>query len=155
MNQEQLPNEPTVASQPGNVKPGNSKKTLIIVLVTVGILVIVLPIIAIWLTVSVGLGGAREKAKDSRIKADVAEMRTEAENYYAEHSTYKGFDSQPNAQTLINDAKAQGSEMKQNIGDKTYVAYALLPSAKKIYCADATGFAGEVTSISPEKTSCQ
>ncbi len=118
------------------------------------VITFVFTIIIFGLMVKVALGGAQEKAKDARIKGDIAQTRNVAEQYYSTHNgTYVGFTGDP---TINQDIQDQGSMVKiQGTSTGTYVIYAQLPNAKTIWCADATGVSKEVNSISPTQTACK
>jgi|GEM_PF-6827809 len=101
---------------------------------------------------------AKHKTAEAKIKAGLSTLRSLAQNYYGEKSTYKGYDSRADTQTVINDIASKGSKVNQNVTDNTFLVYALLPYSKTTYCIDinnAGSYAGEVQSISPSQTSCK
>lgn len=78
--------------------------TLIELLVVIAIIGILAAIVLVSLT------GARERAKDARIQADMSQIRTAAELFYSEQSpnTYTGLCSDTDITTLETDVGNQG-----------------------------------------------
>lgn len=158
MNQNEIPPTPTAQSQNSIPKEqntsekDNSKRTLILVLgIVFGSLFLLIIIFA--LMVWVGLGSARERAKDARIKADISSLRASAEIYYEDHNqSYK--DWRPEQQ-IINSVDSTGSKLFYQTTDKTYMIFARLPGAKKYYCVDSNNVSIELDSIDTNKNTCK
>ncbi len=138
--------------QPVQAKPKSKIPWWLIVIVV--LLVMIVPIGIIAAMVLVSLSSARGKATDARIMSDVSQMRNVAENYNSQHSTYKGFETDPTAKTILSDVQKSGSKINENTTDTTYVIYATLPDTKKVFCADYNGSGEEVNSVSSTQTSC-
>ncbi len=122
----------------------NNKKgfTLIELLVVIAIIGILSSIVL------VALRGARNKAKDGRIIAEMSQLRSLAEVSYdgaAYNISGTDYDS---LETDIN-AQSDGSLTLHQQGDE-YCAYVSLNEGDD-YCIDSTGFADEVSDAS---TSC-
>lgn len=131
----------------------NSNKKLIIVVVAIilGFFLIVGGILAA--TVLVNLNSSRDKAKDTQIKSNIQSLRNSTEIYYETNKTYKGWTADSKISNSIQ--QLGSSVVTQGLGNKTYVIYAKLPSTQKLYCIDGSGFSGEITNLSVDKTSCQ
>jgi len=104
------------------------------------------------------LNKTQQLTVDAFVKTDLYQLKNLASNYDATNSTYKGYDSQSDAQTLINNIKQNGSAVIQNATNKTFMAYAYLPYDKKFFCVDSvntTDNSGEFDQILPTQTSCK
>lgn len=139
----------------------NSKKgfTLIELLVVIAIIGILSSIVL------VALRGARNKAKDARIQADLSQYRSLAEVQY-ENGVYNisaksagvdcgsgGAGLTGDELSLCEDIDTQGGDLVvQPNGDSTeYCAFSGLNATTGVYCVDSTGFAG-ITSTAPGST---
>ncbi len=121
-----------------NRKKGFTLIELLVVIAIIGILSSI---------VLVALRGARNKAKDGRIIAEMSQLRGLAEVTYdggaydiASHSDYT---------TLQSDIEEQAptGETLTLVEDSEYCAYIQLNEGDD-YCVDSTGFAGEVSDAS-------
>ncbi len=127
-----------------NRKRGFTLIELLVVIAIIGILSSI---------VLVALRGARNQAKDSRIIAEMSQMRSLAELLYSEGS-YDGFSSSDDdVATLIADITAQQGSGVTTTGvtintGEDYCAYAELNSGD-FYCIDSTGRAVQL-----ETTAC-
>lgn len=130
----------------------NSKKTIILVLgIVFGSIILVIVILAIM--VWAGLGSARNKAKDARIKADISSMRASTEMYYEDHNqSYK--DWQPD-QIAFNSIGQSGSRLFYKTTEKTYMIFARLPGTKKYFCVDSNNVSIELDSVDTNQNTCQ
>ena len=103
--------------------------------------------------VSLGLGGAREKAKDARIMADMSLIRTAAKRiYFNEGDSYSMVScAHPKIVSLCQDIKTQsGKEPVIHSVQRQYCVYAKLLSGN-YYCIDSQG-AARKTSVYPGGT---
>jgi len=122
--------------------------TLIELLVVIAIIGIISSIVIISVRV------ARERAKDTRIKADMIQIRTAAEMYYSGpgNDSYLGFSctvTEPNMAELCADINSQLSGNPTIVvkSDNTgYCAYKQLMSTK-YFCVDSIGRAEEYVAV--------
>ena len=129
-------------------------------------LLVVIAIIGILSSiVLVALRGARNKAKDARITADLSQYRSLAEVQYAD-GVYN-LDEKTNAQTcavagltgdelsLCADIDAQGGNLVVDLdaNETEYIAYSVTNEGE-YYCVDSTGYAG-IGTTTPTGTTCQ
>ncbi len=119
----------------------NSKKgfTLIELLVVIAIIGILSSIVL------VALRGARDKAKDARIQADLAQARVLAETLY--NGDYDAlFVPDPDYTTLLNDIGVQGGTVTDEhiTGSATYCICSTL-NGGGVHCVDHTGYSGNVS----------
>ncbi len=142
-------------------KRGEKGFTLIELLVVIAIIGILAGIVL------VALGGARSQAKDARIIAAMAQMRTQAEIFQIDVASYAGFvcgavagsANPPEMEGICVDVNLQNGTLGGRpvvMEDGTsYCAYAVLATsgspADKWYCVDSTGVAG-TTAIDPGAT---
>ena len=129
----------------------NKGFTLIELLVVIAIIGILSSIVL------VALGGARNKAKDARIMADLSQVRSLAEVLY--DGDYDALVvGQADMANLVSDVTAQGQTLTLHInctgtpceGSDTYCAYSGL-NESGYYCVDSTGIAGQ-TATDPSGT---
>ncbi len=106
-------------------------------------LLVVIAIIGILSSiVLVALGGARNKAKDARIMADLSQVRSLAEVLYdADYDAL--IVTQADMANLVSDVTAQGQTLSLQNGSSSYCAYAGLNEGG-YYCVDSTGIAKQV-----------
>lgn len=155
--QNQIPpsdQRPAQSEQP-NPTPPHKNNTLKIVLIALGSCLVLTAIIVliVVLMIRAGLKGAQSNANDEKIKSSLSSLQAGITVYYDEHQSYKGFtpDDYTNQQV-----QTAGSKITvQGLNDRTYVIYAQLPSSKKIWCLDNSGFEGEINNVQPQATSCR
>jgi len=117
--------------------------TLIELLVVIAIIGILAAIVL------VSLSGARNRAKDARIQADMAQIRSAAELYYSmnqnKYTDMSCATTDPNIKALCDDIDDQlgdppGTENVTIIaGAQDYCAYTALNATGKFWCVDSTG----------------
>ncbi len=113
-------------------KTFNQGFTLIELLVVIAIIGILSGVVL------TSLNSARNKAKDARVEASVAQIRSIAEQNY-ENGSYADFNSA--AASLSADITAQGGTLTvSTLPASAYRAYATLPSdTAQIWCVDSVG----------------
>lgn len=142
--------------------------TLIELLVVIAIIGILAGIVL------VSLGGARTRAKDTRIISDLSQLRTEAEILYSSDGSYVNVDAtKGEIKKLSDDITLQGSSLTIETNSSAlttkcdgtagtapangcYCAYAKLnaPAAETWYCVDGPGMtAKSYTGTAPTCTS--
>jgi len=139
-----------------NKKRGFTLIELLVVIAIIGILSSI---------VLVALRGARNKAKDARITADLSQYRSLAEVQYAdggyvleekistESCSVAGLTD--DELSLCNDIDAQGGNLVVTLTDPAieYIAYSVTNEGE-YYCVDSTGYAG-IGTTTPTGTTCQ
>ncbi len=104
--------------------------TLIELLVVIAIIGILSAIVL------VSLSGARNRAKDARIQADLNQIRSTAEIFYGDNNTYTGLFASADVVKLTADITSQGGTLvTSTAGTTTYCAYTSLAGAAP-YCWD-------------------
>ena len=130
--------------------------TLIELLVVIAIIGILSAIVL------VSLGGARTKAKDARIQADLAQVRARAELIYSDNSSYTAICNTTGDVLASADAVIHGDIVLQNggtnekcfsVGDN-YCASAKLATANKFVCVNSSGITGS-TECTSATAGCQ
>ncbi len=121
-------------------------------------LLVVIAIIAILSTIVLAsLGTARQRARDTRAKSELSQMRAQAELYFTNRNTFVGVCGESkDKQGLVEMIES----VKKNAGtvdctDDEY-AWAAAASIKgeddNIFCADSTGYAGFV--VTKDEQTC-
>ena len=143
------PNQPAQPDQRKN----KANRKLIIFLIGCVVAIPLTIIIIIVIIIAVSLPAARGKAGDAQIRSNVSSLRSYAEVYYEQNNTYRGWTAEP---AFAQDVRDKDSEVViQGLSEQTYVIYADLPYANKIFCVDKAGFAGEINAILPTQKTCQ
>ncbi len=117
-----------------NFKKGFTLIELLVVIAIIGILSSI---------VLVALGGARDKAKDARIIADMSQIRSLAELLYStDYSALVA--TQTDYAALAADVVDQGQAITLQNGGSAYCAWSAL-NGGGYYCIDNTGVAKEMS----------
>ena len=99
----------------------------------------------------ISLQGARKKAKDARIIADLAQVRVRAETLY--NGSYPSNMAQDSEiQKLANDINSQGGQFVMYNNANAWCASSRLVSKNAYYCIDSSGASKETTSACSNST---
>ena len=122
-------------------------------------LLVVIAIIGILSgVVLVNLGGESEKAKNARIKANMAQLRTLMESDRAASTTLSYRDPDTVGATLITDmtTKTGGSQfIGEASGGKWCAEVKLVGTVANYWCVDSTGYAGSTANCEANNYDCQ
>ncbi len=101
----------------------------------VELIVVIAIISALGSIVTVSVAGQVNKAKDSRVKAEITEMAKCISIYHSDQSTYEGYAVPAN---FTNVCSGSSYTISAN-GSSAFVIYAKLCSSNNYWCADSTG----------------
>lgn len=123
------------------MKKGFTLIELLVVIAIIGILASI---------VLVSLSGARDKAKDARIKSSLGQLRSQAEIWYDDNTyTYTGFCATIIAgNPLFDDIALMGGTFvcTETVAGDGYCASSTLSDAS-VVCMDSTGITGAATCL--------
>lgn len=114
-------------------------------------LLVVIAIIAILSTIVLAsLGAARQRARDTRAKSEISQMRAQAELFFTAGNTYVGVCTATKANNGVAEmltsiaGNAAGVDCAANI-DAWAASAQIKGDNNKVFCADSTGYAGFAT----------
>ena len=101
-------------------------------------------------------GVVTKQVSDEVVKTDLARVQTVSGYYYHGYKSFEGMDQDGDIKTVAQEISSHGSELHlQGVGEKTFVAYLILPTSKEYYCTDAKGYLGKIDLINPNQTTCK
>ncbi|AKM82152.1 TPA: hypothetical protein DD449_03555 [Candidatus Berkelbacteria bacterium] len=119
-------------STPPVKKPTSSTAVVLIIIGSIIGVMIIIGILSVMVTAS--LGGAKDKAKDVKIKSDVHQLRAMAETYYSDNKdSYTGW--KPD-QGILSDLANQKSTLQFVAKDQKIALFAKLTTDNNYYCSD-------------------
>ena len=134
------------------MKKGFTLIELLVVIAIIGILASI---------VLVSLGGARDRARDARITADMGQIRTSATIFEGNNATYTGVCAYPDINTLEADVDVQNGALgvpECNSSATAYCAVAALNNGQ-FWCVDSTlrsqQYAADPATCSTTAFTCQ
>jgi prepilin-type N-terminal cleavage/methylation domain-containing protein len=102
-------------------------------------LLVVIAIIGILASiVLVSLSGARNRAKDARIMADMGQIRSTAEIFYGNNGSYTGLCSATDTLTLLRDIDSQGGTATTCYATATAYCDEVKLNSAQYWCVDST-----------------
>lgn len=123
-------------------------------------LLVVIAIIAILSTIVLAsLGTARQRARDTRAKSELSQLRAQAELYFTKSNSFTGvctaLKSEQGLKEMLDsiakndaDASTDGSTLCNN-SDDAWAASTNIKGDLKEFCSDSTGYAGFSATGSP------
>ena len=123
--------------------------TLIELLVVIAIIGILAAIVL------VSLGGARTKARDARVDADISQVRSVAEMYYDDHNySYEGLCADPDYLRLQADMNTQSGNSTSCFDSTTDYCVSVVKAGGDTVCVSDAGVVGSVA-CTDENTDCK
>jgi len=124
-------------------------------------LLVVIAIIGILASlITVSIYSARNKARDAKVKSDLAQVRVAAEQFFNDNNfTYVGlFGAGTDAATLMTDADTANGSGSVSTGTPSSTAFCasaqLATDSTNNFCVDSTGVAGEGKSCGSGASAC-